>query len=133
MTEYIVDRIYHHSCLNFKDYIVYFEHTDSFIQNLNFIINKAHEFQNNCSLAEESEQVNVLICKLEISEIKESYENLLNYFKPAQNYVQELLSLSHKPNLEKSKVFDINSFEKIQKNFKKNVLEALEKTLLNFN
>lgn len=124
MTECIVNRIYHHSNLDFKDYIAYSQDVDSFMQNLKSTIDKASEFQNNSLFQKENEQVSLLACKLEISEIKESYENLLNCFKLVQNHVLDLSSSVYKEDLEKLKVFDKNSFTEIKYYFHNTVLNA---------
>lgn len=129
MTECLVDKIYYNSNLDFKDYIAYSQDVDFFIRNLKSIIDKASEFQNNSLFKKENEEVSLLTCKLEISEIKESYENLLNCFKLVQNHILELSSSIYKEDLEKSKVLDKNSFVKIQHHFRNDVFEALIKIL----
>lgn len=129
MTECLVDKIYYNSNLDFKDYIAYSQDVDFFIRNLKSIIDKASEFQNNSLFKKENEEVSLLTCKLEIVEIKESYENLLNCFKLVQNHILELSSSIYKEDLEKSKVLDKNSFVKIQHHFRNDVFEALIKIL----
>lgn len=129
MTECLVDKIYYNSNLDFKDYIAYSQDVDFFIRNLKSIIDKASEFQNNSLFQKENKKVSLLTCKLEIVEIKESYENLLNCFKLVQNHILELSSSIYKEDLEKSKVLDKNSFVKIQHHFRNDVFEALIKIL----
>lgn len=128
-TEHLVGVFSYHSRLDFKDYIAYSQDVDSFMKNLKSIIDKTFEFKNNSLFLKGNEQVSLFTCKSEISEIKESYENLLNCFKLVQNHILELSSSIYKENLEKSKVLDKNSFSKIQYHFRNDVFETLIKIL----